>query len=376
MDAGADWGVYVHVPWCRARCPYCAFAVVPLAGPVDGGPFTAHVSRHLAARRGAFGGPPATLFFGGGTPSRLPTDDLARLIAEVGARGEVSLEANPEDVSPAWLAAAVRAGVTRLSLGVQSFDPARARRLGRARSSAVAAEVVRRVADAVPTFAIDLMFAVPGEGRDPLRRDLDTALELGVPHVSLYGLTIEEGTRFGRAAARGALRPVDADAWRETYDAAVAHLRSAGLQRYEVSNFARPGHESAHNQLYWSDAPYLGLGPSAHGYLPDGTRTVEVADLERWLATPDGTASTEHPTGAARAADLLVSALRSARGVDRDRLRARTGLDAPDAAVDALVAAGLARTEGRRVALTDAGFPVCDAVVAHLLDRLTPVSGG
>jgi oxygen-independent coproporphyrinogen-3 oxidase len=246
----------------------------------------------------------------------------------------------------------------------------RARRLGRARSSAVAADVVRRVADAVPTFAVDLMFAVPGEGADPLRRDLDAALALGAPHVSLYGLTIEEGTRFARAAARGALVPVDADAWRATYDAAVAHLRGAGVDRYEVSNFARPGHESAHNLLYWSDAPYLGLGPSAHGYLPDGTRTVDVAALDAWLATPDGTATTERPTGRARATDLLVSALRSVRGVDRDHLRARTGLDAPDAVVAALARAGLLRAEGRRIALTDAGFPVCDAVVAHLVDRL------
>lgn len=372
MVAPGDWGVYVHVPWCRARCPYCAFAVVPQAGPVDGGPFTDHVLRHLRDRRDPFPGDPATLFFGGGTPSRLPVRDLARIVAAVGPRGEVSVEANPEDVDDAWLSGVVRAGVGRISLGVQSFEPARAKRLGRARSSAVAREAVRRVADAVPTFSVDLMFAVPGEGADPLRRDLDTALDLGVPHVSLYGLTLEEGTRFHRAAARGALPPVDPDAWRATYDGAVAHLRAAGVHRYEVSNFARPGHESAHNRLYWSDAPYLGLGPSAHGYLPDGRRTVEVADLDAWLATPDGTASAERPPPASAATDLLVSALRSVEGVDLARLRDRTGLAVPAAAIDALVAGGLLRREGPRVALTDDGFPVCDAVVAHLADRLAP----
>jgi putative oxygen-independent coproporphyrinogen III oxidase len=370
-DAAADvWGVYVHVPWCRARCPYCAFAVTPQAGPVDGGPFTEHVLRHLAARRTAFEGAPATLFFGGGTPSRLPVVELARIVEAVAPRGEVSIEANPEDVDADWLTAVVRAGVTRISLGVQTFDAGRAKRLGRARSSAVAADVVRRVADAVPSFGVDLMFAVPGEGPDPLLRDLERALALGAPHVSLYGLTIEEGTRFGKAVARGALVPVDADAWRSTYDAAVALLRGAGVERYEVSNFARPGHECAHNLLYWSDAPYLGLGPSAHGYLPNGVRTVEVAALDAWLTTPDGSASAETPYPAERATELLVSALRSERGVDLSRLASRTGLTVDPRAVAGLVHVGLLRPASGVLRLTDEGFPVCDAVVGHLVSRL------
>lgn len=371
-----DWGVYVHVPWCRAVCPYCAFAVQPAPGPVDAGPWLAHLLRHWDARRGAFPGRPATLFFGGGTPSRLPPDAIARVVDAVAPRGEVTVEANPEDVTPAWLSGAVRAGVGRLSLGVQSFDPARARRLGRARSHAVAHEVVRRVADAVPTFAVDLMFAVPpGPGRparEPLAADLERAVDLGVPHVSLYGLTIEEGTRFGAAAARGALAPVDPEAWRAAYDGAVRVLRAAGLPRYEVSNFARPGHQSAHNRLYWTDAPYLGLGPSAHGYLPDGARTVEHRDLATWLAAPPEPATTERPPPRARATDLLVSALRSVDGVDRARLRATTGLDVD--VPSALVRGGLLDVAGDRLRLTDDGFPLCDAVVSRLVEALSPAA--
>lgn len=371
MAGGADprWGVYVHVPWCHAVCPYCAFAVVAHRGDVDASAYANHLLHHLRQRRTSFPGRPTTLFFGGGTPSKLPLAALREIAAEVGATGEVSIEANPEDVDAAWLAGVVRAGITRVSLGVQSFDPARARRLGRSRSSAVAREAVRRVRDAVPTFSLDLMFAVPGKD-EPLRRDLDEALALGAPHVSLYGLTIEDGTRFARAAARGALPAVGEEAWRSAYDGAVDTLRAAGLGRYEVSNFALPGHESAHNTLYWTDAPYLGLGPSAHSYLPDGVRTVDVGQLGGWLATPDGLASRERPDPREAATDLLVSALRSRYGVDVDHLRRRTGLGIAEVILHALEREGLVVCAGPRVRLTDAGFPVCDAVVAHLSERL------
>ncbi len=368
----APWGVYVHVPWCRHRCPYCAFFVDTDADP----PFDAFVERVLAeydARRGPFSTPPDTVFLGGGTPSRLPVDALARLITGLAPRvdAEVTAEANPEDVDDAWLDGALEAGVNRISLGVQSFDPRVARRLGRGHTAPQARAVAARLAASpLRSWSVDLIFAVPGQTLAELDAELDAVAAIGAPHVALYGLTLEEGTPFGRLAERGALSPVDEDRWRAMYERVVTRLEEAGLRRYEVSNFARPGHESSHNRLYWSDRPYLGLGPSAHGYAPDGTRWVNVADVRAYLDALDPTATSERPSPAEAATDLLISALRGRDGLDLDHLVARTGHDLPPAALAPLFAEGLLVARGRHIALGPAGYPVADAVIRHLVARV------
>jgi len=366
------WGVYVHVPWCRHRCPYCAF-YVETGTDVQWVAFVDRVLREDSARRPAFGALADTVFLGGGTPSRMPPEPLARLITGLRARpgAEITAEANPEDVDDAWLDGALRAGLTRLSLGVQTFHEAHAKRLGRASTVRQARDTCRRVAaSGIASWSVDLIFAVPGQTLDDLHADLDTILELGAPHVSLYGLTFEEGTPFERLRARGNMTPVDDDGWREMYEAIVQRLRAAGLDRYEVSNFARPGHESAHNRLYWNDRPYLGLGPSAHGYAPDGTRWIDVADVAAWMAQDDPTASSEMPSPRARAVDLLLSALRGRDGLDLEYLRRRTGHILSASALAPLSSEGLVVRSGTRIALAEAGFPVSDAIVRHLVDRL------
>ncbi|MCB9687323.1 MAG: coproporphyrinogen III oxidase family protein [Alphaproteobacteria bacterium] len=364
------WGVYVHVPWCVAQCPYCAFAITPGAAAPDHRAWLDRLLWEHELRRPDFPGAPATVFFGGGTPSRLPPSAFAEALEAFrpvpGA--EVSVEANPEDLDEAWVEGVLAAGVTRISIGVQTFDATVARRLGRARSAARAPEAVATVARLAPTFSVDLIFAVPGEPADRLRDDLRRVVDAGAPHLSVYGLTIEEGTRFERAVRGGRLVPVDDDRWREGYDTIVATARAAGLERYEVSNFARPGHASRHNRLYWTDAPYLGLGPSAHGYAPDGRRWSDHPDLATWLTADHPSAHEERPDPRARALDLLVSAMRCVEGLPLDRL----GFALDPSVVDPLVRAGLVRRTGGRLQLTDAGFPVCDAVVARLADALTP----
>ncbi|MEZ4236141.1 MAG: coproporphyrinogen-III oxidase family protein [Myxococcota bacterium] len=366
----SDHGVYVHVPWCRARCPYCAFAVVPGAAPPDWRPYVAKVLAEAASWAPAFPGRGATLYLGGGTPSRLPVAAIAALVAGLGAGwDEVTVECNPEDAAPAWLDGVVAAGVTRISLGVQSTVPAVARRLGRGHTQAHAAASMARVAaSGVRSWSADLMFAVPGQALGDLDRDLDALLEAGVPHVSLYGLTFEPGTRFdaARQRARGGVTPVDDDLWRAMYDRIVERLHGAGIRRYEVSNFARPGHEARHNAGYWADRPYLGLGPSAHGYAPDGTRWVNRADLADWLAADDPTASRERPDPWTRAVDRLVSGVRAAAGLELGAL----GVPVDDREVERLVTLGAIVRTGDRIALTDAGFPICDAVVGRLVDAL------
>lgn len=370
--APGPWGVYVHVPWCRHHCPYCAF-YVETGDDIPWSAFVERVLREDAARRAPFGDRPDTVFLGGGTPSRMPPEPLARLIAGLRPRpgAEITAEANPEDVDDAWLDGALRAGITRLSLGVQTFHEQHARRLGRAATVRQAADACRRVAaSGIASWSLDLIFAVPGQTQADLESDLDRVVESGAPHVSLYGLTFEEGTPFERLRARGSMVPVDDERWRAMYEAIVARLRAAGLERYEVSNFARPGHESAHNRLYWTDRPYLGLGPSAHGYGPDGTRWIDVADVAAWMRLEDPTDHAEIPPPRSRAVDLLVSALRGRDGLDLDHLRARTGHFLSADALAPLLSERLLTHTGSRIALAEAGFPVADAIVRHLADRL------
>jgi oxygen-independent coproporphyrinogen III oxidase len=371
------FGAYVHVPWCRARCPYCAFAVVPERAAPDWGPFVDRILWERDHRRSQFPGRPATLFFGGGTPSRLPPAAFARLVEGLAPTegAEISAEVNPEDASDAWLAGVTDAGVNRVSLGVQSFVPHVARWLGRGhtqRRAEAALDSVRRAG--LRSFSVDLIFAVPGQALADLDVDLASIVAAEVPHVSLYGLTFEPGTRHGARKASGKTAEVDQDGWRAMYDHLVERLSAAGLHRYEVSNFARTGHRSEHNSLYWTDAPYLGLGPSAHGYLSDGTRYANHASLDTWLGA-EPTAFSELPSPDARYTDLLVSGLRAAEGVDLRRLRERTRLQPEPGVVQALVAAGLVTEQEERLSLTADGFPLCDGIVERLAAHPQPASG-
>lgn len=367
----ADWGVYVHVPWCRRRCPYCAFYV-----EVDrGGDREAFVTRALAEAdtRGApfrALGPPATVFLGGGTPSRLAPAVLQRLIAGLGAApgAEVTIETNPEDVDAAWPDAARDAGVTRPSLGLQTLDPRFARLLNRACTVDHAADTLARVAAAgFPSWSVDLIFALPDQTLADVDADLDRLLAHAPPHVSLYGLTYEAGTPFGRARDQGRMAETDDGLWRAMYERIVARLAEAGLERYEVSNFARPGHRSRHNRLYWTDRPYLGLGPSAHGYRPDGSRYANVRDVAAWTAAADPTAEQDPPDPETRALDLLVSAIRGVDGVPLATLAA-LGYALDPAVLHAL--GDFVTVDADRVTLAGDGWFVADAVVSRLARAL------
>jgi oxygen-independent coproporphyrinogen III oxidase len=376
MTGHDRWGAYVHVPWCRRRCPYCAFYVEVDRGE-DQRPYVDAVLRELEARRPAFDalGPPSTLSFGGGTPSRLDPGQLARVIEALGlaTNAEISLEANPEDLDPERLAALRDAGVTRLSIGMQTLDPRFARLLNRASSVREAAAAIARVADmGFASFSVDLMFALPGQTIDDLDAELDLVLAAKPPHVSLYGLTFEEGTPFRRARDAGRLTEADDDTWRAMYDRIALRLRGAGMTRYEISNYALPGHESRHNRLYWTDRPYLGLGPSAHGYAPDGARWHNVADLGAYLLAADPTAELERPDPIAAASDRLLSGLRGVDGVDTTDF-ARRGVELPSAATASLAAARLILAHGGRLILTDSGVAVADAIVERLSRALRVV---
>lgn len=368
------WGVYVHIPWCRTRCPYCAFTiVVDRDSPKHA--YTLALLRQWQATAPRFPSPPTTLAFGGGTPSLHPPEDLAAIIRTIQPSGEVSLEANPGQVNAALLGEWRDAGVTRVSVGVQTFSRRHARLLNRGHTVEDAQTLLGLVAEAgFRSWSADLIFATPGQTLDELDADLDALLATSPPHVSLYGLTAEEGTPYGRAVADGRITPADDQAWRAAYERVVSRLEAEGLARYEVSNFARPGHRSAHNEHYWRGRPYAGLGVGAAGYWPDGARTQGPEDVAAYLADPVGTTTIERPSPEDAAVDWLVGTSRHIDGLSLEELAAR-GFTLREDVVRGLVRAGLLTKTSTGLGLTPAGFPVADGVLRRLADALAPLGG-
>lgn len=355
----AAWGLYVHLPWCRYRCPYCAFVVDARKSPPHAA-YEAALLREWDQRKVLFCGRPSSLYFGGGTPSRSPLTTLERIIQTVQPQlhAEITLEANPEDCDQR-LKDYVSIGINRLSIGVQSFSEATGLGLGRRRGSRAARFAVEQAQNAgFRSISVDLIFGGPHQSLKDFEGDLQQVIDLGIPHVSLYGLSLEEGTAFERAAER--LPLADEDLWRDQYDLAVTMLRAAGIDRYEVSNFARKGHESVHNQHYWQPNPWAGLGVGAHAWWPDGRRAINVADVDAYIQAADPLVSLEdadHPT---RGWDFLWSMLRTTKGLEKDRYTRLTGLNLRVPPI--LVSQQLISENASHLYLSDQGFPIADAI--------------
>jgi oxygen-independent coproporphyrinogen-3 oxidase len=282
--------VYVHVPWCRRRCTYCDFYfVVGRADPRFGEAIEAEARSRAGEIEAA-----ETLYLGGGTPSALGAEGVARVIEglrralPIEDDAEVTAELNPEDVDEALARDLARAGVNRASLGVQSFEAETLRTLGRAHSADEAARAVERLrAAGIDRVSVDLIVGVPGDDDERPAREVARAVELGAGHLSTYLLTIEAGTPWEKLMAAGRRADVDEDAQVDAYEAVRAASVEAGLGQYEVSSFARPGEESRHNRIYWSQGSYVGLGPGAHSMrlLPTGAieRRQNARALDAWL---------------------------------------------------------------------------------------------
>lgn len=317
--------VYVHVPFCSRRCTYCDFAIavrraVPWRAFADS---LHHECRIRGIARTT--APLRTLYFGGGTPSRLGADGVAAAIdairahQEVRADAEVTLETNPEDVTPAVLRAWHDAGVNRLSIGVQSFDDTVLAWMHRVHDADAARRAVAMARDAgFAALSVDLIFALPeGITRD-WERDVGEARALDVEHVSLYGLTIEPHTPLGRQAARGTVPAADDDRYEREFLHAHNAFTAAGFEHYEVSNFGRPGHRAVHNSAYWHGVPYVGLGPSAHGF--DGVhRRWNSREFAAWERTVhegrDPIEGSEELTADNRIAETVYLGLRTIDGL-------------------------------------------------------------
>lgn len=377
MQRPSGWGVYVHIPWCAIRCPYCAFAVDARRDRPEAA-YTDAILRQWASERAFVSGRPDSVYFGGGTPSQADPAELARVLRAIDppAGAEITAEVNPGKLDAGRLDALAGIGVNRVSLGVQSFVPEVARRLGRAHSCREAEEVwaqARRVG--FRSISLDLIFAVPGQTLADFDADLDRVLDAPPDHVSVYGLTIEPGTPFERAGyAPTAESEADArdELWRRMYERATERLAASGLHAYEVSNFAAAGHRSVHNGHYWRARSWIGLGASAHGCRPpQARRTVRTRTqpgVDAYIADPSPVEEVVQPEDLL--AELVGSTLRHVDGVDLDSLAERTGfrLCPPEP----LLRAGVLVEDGAALRLDPAHFPVADFIAARLCDTRKP----
>ncbi len=362
--------LYIHVPFCARRCSYCDFAIAVRARtPVS--EFVAAIRsdwQHSLDRQVMAGATIDTIYFGGGTPSRIGGEAVADLVrmfrsdAPVADDVEITVEANPDDVTPELARSWRSAGVNRISLGVQSHDPAVLEWMHRTHRVEQVAPAVAMLRDAgIDNLSVDLIFALPDEVPRDWDDDIERTLALSPDHVSLYGLTVEPHTPLARWVARGVVAVTDDSRYADEYLRAHRRLGEAGFEHYEVSNFARPGRRSRHNQSYWSGAQYLGLGPSAHSFLA-GERSWKLREwqvyLEAAAAGRSLEAGREQLSAEAHGLERLYLGLRTDGGLPEADLP-------PESARDWLREGWAVRHDGR-IRLTAQGWLRLDALVSRV----------
>ncbi len=374
-------GLYVHIPFCEAKCTYCHFAI-------DTHPGDARQDRYLRALLAEIGAASPglwadTIYFGGGTPSLFAPSRIERVLKALSEQfrltpdPEITVEANPRDLDLAGYAQLRRLGVTRLSLGVQSLDDAVLREMGRLHTAADAVRAVEEARGAgFANVSVDLILGWPGETESRWLRSLEGVMALSPEHVSLYVLEVEGKTLLAHRQRRGGLDLPDDDLVADLYVATRQALAEAGLERYEISNFGRPGFASRHNGKYWDDAPFLGFGLSAHSYC-DGRRFWNVDTFGAYCrAIEEGggraaRAGERRPTPRQRAGEALFTGLRRREGVLLSSFARRHGFDPLVEYAAALrdpFAAGLLETTPERLRLTEKGVLLSNEVFRAFVD--------
>ncbi|WP_108258146.1 radical SAM family heme chaperone HemW [Mangrovicoccus ximenensis] len=376
----AGFGLYLHWPFCAAKCPYCDFNS-HVAATIDQSAWTAAYLSEL--RRAAAETPGrilSTVFFGGGTPSLMNPETVAAILDEIRRLWpmvndpEITLEANPTSVEASRFAGYAQAGVNRLSMGVQSLHDDDLRRLGRLHSAAEARKAFDIARQNFDRVSFDLIYARQGQTLDMWRDELKQALDMAADHLSLYQLTIEPGTAFGDRFAAGRLRDLpEDDTAADMYDATQEICDAAGLPAYEISNHARPGSESRHNRIYWQGGDWVGIGPGAHGRLglSEG-RTATETELApaRWLDMVNKTGSGETArsvlTMTETAEEYLMMSLRLAEGTDLRRLE-RLGHHLDAGILSELEEMGMVSCKNHILACTASGRLVLNEILRRLM---------
>ena len=379
-----QWGIYAHIPYCVKKCAYCDFVSTAVGKSAAremkayAAALRAEILREVPPLRARWGDA-ATVYLGGGTPTALPaallTGILETLRTAAGTPVECTVEANPGTVDAAYLTQLRAAGANRLSLGVQSFDDRLLRVIGRIHTAAEAEQAFRAArAAGFENISLDLMYGLPTQTLDDLKKSVDEALALVPEHISVYGLTVEEGTPFAAAEAQGKLALPTEDAAEEMYDWLTAALPARGYVRYEISNFARQGCESRHNLGYWRNVPYLGVGAAAHGYV-DGVRWGNEPDTEKYILAVSAGRSVRTPEDTERTRtnameEYAFLALRTAKGIDEADFYYTFSVDIDiiyGAVIEKYSAQGLLRRADGFVALTNEGMKVGNEVFAAFL---------
>jgi oxygen-independent coproporphyrinogen-3 oxidase len=389
MPVPGGFGLYLHWPFCKSKCPYCDFNSHVRAA-IDERRWRDALSReldHYAAEIEAAGGPPRRLdsiFFGGGTPSLMHPDTVASLIERARrhwsfAPGiEITLEANPTSVEIARFRALAEAGVNRVSIGIQALDDESLKFLGRQHSAAEALDAFEAARTNFPRFTFDLIYARPGQTPAQWREELEAALARAGGHLSLYQLTIEPGTAFEGAVARGEFKLPDEATQAALYEITQELTEAAGLPAYEISNHARPGDESRHNLVYWRYGDYVGVGPGAHGRLTLGGRKWAMRQHrapEPWLAAVEreghATRQRDEVRPKARLEEMVLMGLRLREGIARQRFLEETGSEPEalfeSATLERLIAGGFLALDAAGLRATPEGRQRLNALLPALL---------
>lgn len=380
-DGTPGFGVYLHWPFCAAKCPYCDFNSHVRHGGVDQTAYAAAFQREISHMRDLSGSREVTsIFIGGGTPSLMDPETVATVLDAVADAWhvpdgiEITMEANPSSVEASRFRGYRAAGVNRVSMGVQALNDKDLKFLGRLHSVTEALTAIDLAREIFPRMSFDLIYARPDQKPDHWAKELEQAIALAADHLSLYQLTIEEGTPFFGLRQAGKLHVPDGEHSAELYELTQDVTAQYGLPAYEISNHARPGAESRHNLTYWRYGDYAGIGPGAHGRLKtDGLKLATATERrpEGWLdmvgTSGHGIAETEELDAVTQSDEMLLMGLRLTEGIDLDRWKKLSGRDLDADQVDFLTSLNLIERIGKnRLRCTPQGMLVLDAVVADL----------
>lgn len=372
--------LYIHWPFCLAKCPYCDFNS-HVRDSVDNAAWQAALLAEMRHEHSVSGGEALdSIFFGGGTPSLMPPALVERLLVEAQALWgfadgiEITLEGNPSSVEAANYADLAQAGINRASLGIQSLDNQVLRWLGRLHNAEEGLEALEVAQQHFARVSFDLIYALPGQSPAQWQAELARALAFGTGHLSLYQLTIEPGTKFATMVRQNEFTPLDNDAAADLFELTRSLTSAAGLPAYEISNHARLGEESRHNLTYWRYHDYAGIGPGAHGRR-GGMATVRHKKPENWLAAVaakgDGLSEERALSVSEQASEALLMGLRLREGIDLAGLSLRFGIGAAELIDPAKLAfyqtQGLAWADGNRIGVSPAGMPLLDALLGELV---------
>lgn len=370
-------GIYVHIPFCKSRCIYCGFYSTTLVNLC--GEYVSSVCREMDLRRDYIKGSFSTVYIGGGTPSVLSSEDLSRLfyyiykVYHIEPDAEVTLECNPDDVTPDFACLLGRLPVNRVSMGVQTFSDRRLKFLNRRHSSSDVSHAVTLLRDAgIGNISIDLMFGFPDETLQEWGDDIQRALSLDVEHISAYSLMYDEGTALWRMLEQKKINETEEEVSIAMYEKLIAELTGAGYEHYEISNFARPGFRSRHNSSYWKQVPYIGLGAAAHSY-DLNSRQWNVDDVMAYMSEINsGTVPMEREVfdKKTKLNDLVTTAMRTCEGIDLDMIETMFGKEYKDMLLNASgrnISRGFSEVKDNHLRLTGSGLFVSDTVMSDMM---------